>query len=536
MGGEVKMYKVLVVDDEKWVRKGIIQKLKSDRFGFSWIGEAEDGVDALPVLAKEHPDIVITDIRMDSMDGIEFIRQALEIYSDIEFIIISGYAEFEYAEQAINMGVSGYLLKPIQDESFYNTLEKAILAINRKHDIERMKDKEVILEKDNNALKLQQVVYQLLNIPENLKERNLETADLTLFGTSPFYILAILNLDSSSYYFSSFKYQDSELTRFAVKNIVCELGEKKNIFIFDNQKDINQILLLFYSQHESDLRILSNRFIMEVYTNIVKHLKIDITIGVSSVCNNISSNLYKQARDAFDLRLVYGSNNIFRYENVKISEKFSIPEHKLKLLQNCMEHLDFSNIEIVLKDIFSPKYMSVESGSYIRFMYSEILNMLMKMCSKLDINLGNNIDFSMLSGDAVNYFDNTGKIVDYIFKTIIKVLQPTALLSVDRKGLINRIKEHIEKHYSDELSVSELSRIYAINADYLSTLYKQEVGKPIIKHLTEIRIENACKLIRETGLSMIDVSKNVGYSDPQYFYKVFKKITGKTPAEYRSEV
>lgn len=533
------MYKVLVVDDEKWIRKSLIQKLKNSEFKFSMLYEAADGDEALEIIKREEPQIVITDICMNVVDGIELIKTVSQSYPDIKFIIISGHAEFEYAEQAINLGVNGYILKPIQDDNFFKTLKKVISDLEFKKEIDRIIVDRRKLESDNTLLRQQQEIIRLLFSPAEAVD-GADNSFNPVSSVLPFkpdskYMLVIIHIDSSNYYTSEFKYKDKETLKFAVKNIITELAQNKNIFILDNQKDANQLLALVYHQQESSLRILCDKLVTEVYMNVAKYLGIDITVAVSSLCSKLSGELYKQARDAFDLRLIYGRNKIYRHENIKTNDRFIIPEHKFKLLQNFMEIQDLENIEAILNDIFSKSNLNQASGAYVRFLCSEIVNMLIKVCSRLNIAIGNKIDSALLSGEIVDSFHTSEEIVNYIYTTIANVLKPGLLLAADCKSVVTRVKEYIENHYSEDITVKGLSQKYAINADYLSTVYRQEMGQTIIKHLTSVRIEKACSLLKETDLSILDVASNVGYKDHQYFHRVFKKITGKTPAEYRSE-
>ena len=130
------MYKILIVDDEKWIRKGIIAKLRHLGFEFSWIGESENGAEAVELIREQTPQIVITDVRMPVMDGIQMIKNLREAGWDIKTIIISGYADFHYAEQALNLGVWGYILKPIAEGNLRETLEKVMARLDEEKELQ----------------------------------------------------------------------------------------------------------------------------------------------------------------------------------------------------------------------------------------------------------------------------------------------------------------------------------------------------------------------------------------------------------------
>lgn len=279
------MFKMLIVDDEKLIRKGLIAKLAHNDISFSWIGEASNGKEAIALIEANHPGIVITDIRMPVMDGIELMRCCYENFPRIKFIVLSGYAEFEYAKQALNMGAIAYLLKPIDESNLVKVVTKAMSEIQ-----------------------------YLQQAEENAKEVELL------------------------------------------------------------KKDLDKLLDK-----------------VETYNQIVPEL-----------------------------------------------EQKSVLESHQKYGANCKKIVD----------------------DVIRF---------------------------------------------------------------------------IENNYTSEITVLDLAKKYAINPDYLSSVFKQKTGKNIIKYLMEIRIESACKLLKETQLGISDISYKVGYMDRQYFNRVFKKIMGIAPIEYRNK-
>ena len=533
------MYKILVVDDEKWIRKGIICQLEETSYDFSWLGEAENGEKALEIIKNQNPHIVITDIRMNNMDGIQLIEEALKICPDIKFIIVSGYAEFTYAEQALNMGVSGYLLKPIKDDNFSNTLSKVIKELECKKQNELVAAEKTILEKSHSLYKKELVINKILHNCTEPKSQLYQEDLRSLEREDNFkHILIAIHIDSSNYQNSGFQYQDLELIKFALKNIlneICEQNKYKGAIIADNHKDKNQILILLSQEHGPLLKKRADEFAVESFTKISKYLNLSVTIAVSEIGEVIAADLYKQIKDMLDLRFIHGSCNIYKFDTYKEIAKYQMPEHKIKILQNCIELNDIKNTEVVLRDIFSPRSMEGATGLEIRLIYLEIINILLKLCNKMGLSHHNRLNSSILSGDILDSFNNSEDIVRYMFTTIIDIFKMDDALVCDYKNTVPKIKEHIETHYMEELTVKDLAHKFAINPDYLSTLYKREVGISIIKHVNKVRVENACKLLVGTSLNMTEIAKGIGYQDVQYFYKVFKRVTGKTPVEYRKE-
>ena len=526
------MYKALIVDDEIWVRKGIRKKLQAGEYGFEWIGEAADGEEAMEMIAAERPQLVITDIRMGEMDGIELIRETVERYGETQFVIISGYGEFDYAEQAINMGVAGYILKPIRDDQFHKTMTKVLKELERRSEMASLCTRNDMLEKDRLSAALQQEVFKLLD--SNQTAAGIEVdGGLPLFKKAAF-VLAILHIDSSSYSVSDFKYMDAGLLKFAVKNILSELWADEEVFIMDDFKGGNRLLALFFSNQAEGLMFACNRLLTGAHSKITGLLKIRMTFAVSSVLDRISSTLYSRAWEAFEARLALGRNCIYRYDQLTPDEKFNIPEQKFVLLRRFWEMRNFSGAQTILRDIFPNPGEGVPSGKYMRYLYTECVNIIFKAGISLGVNVAERIDSSVLSGDLARQFENAGEIVEYVAAIARKVLEPDGYAYIDTEGLVAKVKEYLENNYHADISIGDLATIFAINPNYLSTVYKKKTGKALMRHLMEIRVQHACTLLREGAYSTVEISKSVGYHEPQYFYKVFKKITGKTPLDYRS--
>ncbi|NSW89821.1 MAG: response regulator [Firmicutes bacterium] len=527
------MYKILIVDDEKLIRRGIIAKLVHNKIEFSWIGEASDGKEAWAMIESERPHIVITDVRMPVMDGIQLIKNCREKYPQMKFIVISGYAEFEYAEQALNMGASGYILKPIDDKKLAQIMRRVTEEISNYRKAEKNAREVLLFEKERESVRQEQILNQIFFSSQTLEEEILlQQINLPNVDQNTSYILALLHVDSSSFYQSSFKVGDLELIKFSIKNILNEIDFDCGKIFVDNLKDVNQLFLLFYDSDENKLKRSCKKFIINAFSFIQKYLNISITIAVSGVEGKLSNKIYKQASIAFDRRLIQGGNQIFFYEEINGYSQFSISKHKFKLLERCMEIYDLNGIQNVLNDIFSSKEAVDIPGIYIRLAYSEVISSLLKVCNRFDIK--GLTDSEFLSGRVIDSFENSRQIVDYLYSKIVDTLKDKKLVRADCKKIIEDIEAFIQKNFASKITVAELAKKYAINPDYLSFLFKQETGENITKYLMEIRIERACKLLKETELTISDISYSVGYQDQQYFNRIFKKVIGMTPGEYRN--
>lgn len=527
------MYRILIVDDEKLIRKGLIAKLAHNDVCHSWIGEAGNGQEALDIIKSEKPDIVITDIKMPVMDGIQLIRHCYENFPGIKFIIMSGYAEFSYAEQALNMGVSAYILKPIDDENLVKSINRVEKELSYSKSAMKNARDVAALGKDRDRLLREQTLNKLFHSARIFdREKLLEQIGLKACEDGCFYMLAVIHVDSSSYYQSPFNYDDLVLIKFSIKNILEEIQSNCGKIIVDNQKDINQVLILFHGDDSRKVKACCSQYIRNVYSKIRMYLHLSLTIGISGVENKLTSEIYRQARLAYEQRLILGGNQIFFFEKVASSSLINIPEHKFKLLQRCMEISDFNGIKCILDDIFLSKEATDMAGVYIRLAYSEVISCLLRVCNNYGVK--NPADSEFLSGEVIDYLEDSEQISIYLYTMITDILDGKKTEVNDCKAIVEEIKAYINNNYDKDIMVGDLAKKYAVNPDYLSSLFKQETGKNIIRYHTEIRIERACKLLAETQTKISDISYSLGYDDRQYFNRVFKKITGMSPSDYRN--
>jgi len=536
--------KILIVDDEKWVRKGILHKISKLPYTYTWIKEASDGRLALELIEEEQPDIIITDIKMDDLDGISFIKEVRKRGLAIRFMIISGHAEFQYAEEALNMGVMGYLLKPIQDARFYDTFQKlyddvsVMEDFNNKKEQQLKRNKQVVEEQVINASLLQKESYTMRHIPQELLQDPFDSTALaehtaSFFSQPAHYALIILNVDRANYANSSFRYQDLDLIKFSLKNIAEGLLSGRFYLMGNNFRDNNQVFIMLRLDNDSFSTI--DEFVFLLFTSITKLLKITVTIGVSLAMPEISEELYKQAKSALDLRFIKGSHNVFYAKDVLLSSKLEVPQEQINLLSKAIEIGDFVNVEIIVQELFSKRKLSQASLIDFRIIYVEIIRMVMKLCSRKQLEWGEALDFEFISMDVASCFDSTEELIQYLMTTIVTLFKPEHTLSMNCSSIIYNIKEFMKQNYSENITIKQLSRKFAINPNYLSTLFKQELGITFVKELTRIRMEKAQELLLLTGMPVAEIALTVGYEDVQYFYRKFKKMHNLTPVEYRNQ-
>lgn len=531
------MYKILIVDDEKWVRKGIISKLNISGLEFSWTGEASNGQEALSIIAREKPEIVIADIRMPIMDGISFIRETKRLYPETKLIIISGFNEFEYAQQAINMGVNGYLLKPVDTAEITETINKVISELEYHNRIVMMNDVKNSLEKQSNLLLLENTLNKVFHSPEPPDYESITLAnELTGFNHNIVYILAVIHIDQCNRENIGRLYQNINSMKFALMKQLKEAIQEQGFFVINDQSDPAKILILYANKTGISQNRMFAKLLKDLHNKINNDLNISVTVGVSSEAGTINAELYRQAKAAYSNRLISGTNKIYNYIGDEDADhSISVHQERIRMLQKCLQSCDLRNLKPIFEHIFLKENLKGLPVFYIHYLYSEAVNAFLKTCSEKEIRLDRYVVSNLMSGTRLDYIDDCSEIVDYLYETMVEALSKKSEMLGDCKGTVRSIRKFIENNYHNELLVKGIAKEFNLNPNYLSGIFKKEVGDSLISYLTKVRLEKTCQLLKETDMSIFEIGQSVGYKNPEYFYKVFKKEIGITALDYRNK-
>lgn len=534
------MYDILIADDEELIRRGMAAKIEGHDPRMGQILFASDGREALRIIREKRPSILITDIRMPDVDGLSLIRQTKEIMPELKLIIVSGFAEFDYAEQALEFGVSNYLLKPVSEAKLNEALGRSMNELDRRQWDNHL---QTTREQQFWSLQLEQAVNQMIHgdEPEDSARAHVRELWETTDGN---YLLALLNIDGKTYFQSSFPEDHLELLKYAIGNIVYECFAKWGVnisgsqvgkyLILNDSRDRKQLLLLLFHPSKEAFRYEPEVLLNQVRNLLAAHLSVSLTIGMSEPSSRLGAELYRQAVAAVQERLSHGSGKLYRYRNT--SGSVALPERELGLLEKYMERYDISSIRGILDSIFQEQYVQGQPVEYARRVWLQIVNILVHLEAQFGHDAPAKPIISLLDPSVLDKLDDLGGVRDYFCEIITDFLEKCPVEPVDASGKVDRALRYIEQHYDEDLSINDLASLNGqMTPSYFSTLFKRETGKTVVSFITEKRLQQACRLLLETSGSVIDIANQVGYHDVQYFFRVFKKAVGKTPLEYRKK-
>lgn len=532
------MYRLIVVDDEELIRQGLLARLAYLGFTFTEIYEAASGIEALELI-QEHPvDIVITDIQMPDMDGLTFIEKAKEYYQNLKFVLLTGYAEFAYAEKAISLGVKAYLLKPVSNSELKESLEKVYASIEEDAKLKIIVSSSNKLKKEKTDYLLEREINELVTNPEvEVSERYpflLEVYPYAVGRRSCALFFGIINIDVESYDNGSFTKQDGELLRFSIRNVFYDIPSSCQKVIVNNLVNTHELYVFFAMERKGILRDEVEHIFLKLQSLFEKKMNVILTFGVSGCRDSLTSEGRREAKEALNQRLLHGPGNIFFYEDMKFLEGQYFPTAELTMLDHYMERIDVDNIRKTVAKIFSEDQTVKYGANYIRIMWVRILNMVLHRFNSGGTE--NDKTEQILAGfsliDEVSSIKELAQKLDGI---IISCLDEEGVKDSNAKNKITLAITYMEENYSQNIVINELAERYGMSPNYFSSMFKKETNQSAVNYLTTIRINKAVEYLQNTDFSVAEIARRVGYEDSQYFFRVFKKATGFTPLMYRKD-
>jgi two-component system response regulator YesN len=537
---KLEKYKLILVDDEEEVRKGVLQKIQWESHGFEVIGEAENGKEALEMIEKSLPDVILTDIKMPFMDGLELAKVIRERYPTVKIIVITGFDEFEYAHKAIKLHVNEYVLKPISAQELIDVLIKVKNQIDEeiaeKENIDALRE---YYRKSIPILKEKFLTSLLTSTMERgeIKERA-ESYGLNLNGTA--YVSSVLSIDSNSEDLSIKLYEERELLKFAVLNIVEEIIGKHNsgtAFLHNEQVAI----ITVFRDNDRDT-VINKTFSMleEIRQTVNKFLKVTMTIGVGNICSDIIliNRSYQNAVTALDYKIFMGNNRIIWIEDIepKSLEKIVFDELKEHDLSSAIkvgtEEEIISTIERLFQELTEIKAAFKDYQIYLMEMLTTILKAARSSGVDIDNIFGINENLF-----AEFYKHNSIEEVQKWFKSIsIRIMKHIVKDRYDTSALlVEKAKKYAEENYHEaDITINKICDYLHISPTYFSFIFKRETKTTFINYLTQVRMDAAKELLRTTSMKSFEIAEKVGYSEPNYFSYSFKKKFGLSPSEYRN--
>ncbi|MBQ3089068.1 MAG: response regulator transcription factor [Oscillospiraceae bacterium] len=529
----MELYRVLLVDDEAEIRQGICRTVDWEAMGFDLCGEAANGQDALELAEQLRPDVLLTDIKMPYMDGLELCRQIRKMLPACKLVVFSGFSDFEFARTAMALDVSEYVLKPVTAAELRQVMER----IHRQIDHERRmrSDMELLRRRYEESLPALRQLFITQVLDGRCTEEEIRTRaaryELVLPRASC-WATALVQISGTE------EQSRDEVLRLPVKALLEERFRMEGCQILVSLYD-RWVAVLANFPSEKDVYPLLGE-LDRLISLCSSYLDLTVTVGVGLVCRN-PAQLYRStdsARAALSYRALVGEGRTIYIGDMEPDRTIPLTlgeddQHRL------MAAIKLGSREQVVKEVhglmerIGKHRMSL---SQCKLYFLELITCLLKLArdSKVDLEtaFGAGFDGSVDIGDF-------GSLEEAEKWWIQRCLGLWRVLSKQRTDsawrIVERARSYVQSHYADyELGVEVVSSHLHLSNAYFSTLFKRETGVSFTQYVTEIRMDRAARLLLESDDKTYQIAEQTGYLDPNYFSYVFKKHFGCTPSRYRA--
>jgi two-component system response regulator YesN len=524
---------VMIVDDEMHIRNGIKMKVDWERHGMRVMAEASDGLEALSIIENDKIDLVITDINMPLMDGLTFIQKALEINGDVKFIIVSGYSEFEYARRAMKFGIKEYLLKPLKETDIHTSLMKM------KDEILATVSVKEHAKHENNKRREELLLHMLTDIHAQSTIADLER-ELNLDFDSNSFLIGVIKTDLLNF---------SADSAGRVRNLTLHHEIEKAFSILLAHWGSGHIIKCSRPEHEFVLLLQpwpfpngKEKFYSELNAcirELERQLEARVTIGFGGTYQRelTIKPSYQEALFAVKERILHGTGIVLDYANIVLNREKPNFSAEIKSLIRYLEERKWDNVKEHLEAIFrhSIQKGTVSHHTQVYELFIEIyfaIKQFARGATAADQQFPI-MDFGEDITAIVGGFSHTKQMVEWLY-TYTELACRHLKEGQDATGreIVFRVKKYIKEFYSSDLTLNRVSEKYHINPIYFSRIFKLYTGESFNSCMTRTRMEEAKNLMETTSLKMQEISEIVGYEDPKYFSKVFKKYFGISPSLY----
>jgi len=525
MYNDFMAYRVFLVEDEIVTREGIRDNVDWAAAGFEFCGEATDGETALQLIEDSKPDVIITDIKMPFMDGLQLSKVVRENMPWIKIIILSGHDEFEYAQSAVKLGVTEYLLKPISAQGLHNvllrvakTLEKEQLELKQLKRMQTQLQDSLVLTREKFLLDLLMGVYSPAEAIEQSQQLGLDIL-------AKYYLIAMfeINLCQDA---SKFEYQQYH----NIERIVSEFASN-NLDIFLTKKDFEELVLFIKGEDKEQLQS-EGKFITQVIKNEIEK-QIDCQVNLK----------FGTVQDRLGFVHVSFLDALFSEESRALqTSESTVPDGLIEPVT--LDHDAITNFfkfgapnefEAFFDQVLRPiGELALDSPLMMQYLFVDLVLKAAEIKNNYDRS-GQDLDHNI--DEIISRIHNLADLRTESRRIIVDVIKlRNQQISPERAKLIQQTRRYLEENLSNpDLKLRDLAENFSLSPNYFSAIFRKEMGETFKDVLTNLRINLAKELLRTTNLRVSEIADQSGFNDAHYFSHVFKRLTGFTPTKFRQE-
>lgn len=543
---ELNKLKVFLVEDEIVIREGIKKNINWEQEGFVFVGEASDGELAYPLIQSTKPDILITDIRMPFMDGLELSRLVKKELPDIKILVLSGYNEFEYAKEAINIGIAEYLLKPITGAKLLEAVKKMAKTIG-----EEWQQKQYLLayqkeQAENGQLAKRKLFGRLVSGKYPVSTLLAEGRELGMDLAASQYNIVLFQVSTG---------EEAENYSDKINKITDEiesLTEKMQQVIMIERGGLEGFAFLLKGAEEGskgEIKELLPEFLEKLEQTMGKYPDVEYFGGVGVTVERLSELrvCFAKASHAYAYRYLWERNQIVTgdaaEEQKAMDEELSLGGLNVgNLERNAVKRFLSTGLQEEIPDFVEGYFQSLGEQNIQSLMFRQyiIMNAYITAAGAME-KLG--YDSSVIVKECGDFksmagaFASVDQAASYLNHVLVTAIHFRDVVSQKKYAtLLEDAEQYIRQNFQNEdISLNMVAASVNLSPNHFSTIFSQETGRTFVEYLTYVRMEKAKELLRNTNRKTSDIAFEVGYRDSHYFSYLFKKTQACTPREYRTK-
>ncbi|WP_182300448.1 response regulator transcription factor [Cohnella cholangitidis] len=533
------MLRVLIVDDEPIYRLALRELIRWDEYGCEIAGEASNGKDALRMIAPHRIDLVIADIQMPILSGIEFLKQLRETEEGRKtaVIVLSAYSQYDYVRQAFVYGAHDYIIKEdLNAEHVGEVIQKTVRKIGEANDLQEQKQLESLARVEQ----IREETFRSLILSEQtLTEEEDAGSEWLLSSAGSRHIVSCLLIDRQSHQ------GDKDLDKHRSRLIAHSIRQVADVYRVDSvisQIGKREYALLFRIPGQIG-ELQAREIVSEMANKIIHHIRdymnLETTLGISRICGHYSSwgEQHKLAKQWAEARFYLGSGRAYFEEDITVYPS-TLPNPVWNAPQ-LLRHLETGNpewrklLDEGMAVLANACGVPVEQTLHV---YQALLWEISSLLYSKGLNWVS-IGEQESPVERLAHYEQASQL-NISFRSLIQSVfdnvDPKKRILENSPPLVDKVKKWIDRHYQEPISLLSASEAVGISESYLSKIFAKETGETFVEYVTRTRVEQAI-LFMSSGMKIYEIAEKVGYPNQGHFSKIFKKVTGKTPLEYREE-
>lgn len=530
------MYNVMIVDDEHINRNGLINFIEWCSMDCKISGEAADGIEAMEKINANPPDIIISDIKMPGMDGIQLAKYVYENHPSSRVILLTGYSEFEYAQSAVKYGVVDFILKPSSNEKIIEAISKAktlIVADNEKNDKLHFLENKV---NENHGQMVEKFILDYINGVIFESETVRKRMEQLNINVNNFYVL-MLEFDTTGYPGTGRHHTKKENYQYEMKNFLSKAFQDLNQYTVSVSGNILGSIISFPSGTApgsiDEIRARC-RDILDII-NIFKG--VSIFIGISGFHSSFTDipTAFEEANKCLSYKF-YNDKNIFQYseilQTIANEEEISVNSY-IDNIKSVLKSGNSAGAVSFMKELLQKEHSLKQPPDHIK----SISLLICSLCSSL--LSGYKVSLKDVVGDYENIYTEILKcesiefLMEILETTIVRTSAFIESLNNQSNYIVKNTLDYISENYNKPIKLKDIADSIHVNSSYLSRLIRKETGETITEIIAKYRVEKAKELLTSENIKAYKVAEMVGIEDTAYFSYIFKKYTGKSPSEFK---